>query len=124
MEDIKMAVSIAELIEQKEKLALKKKQQYDITTSVGTLTIKLPTRAYVTDVKKLDNPDELLILECVKAPNLKDPELLKAYECMEPTDVVIKLFEPGEIPAISNKIIELAGYGKDIHAELNQEAKN
>jgi hypothetical protein len=60
----------------------------------------------------------------VVAPDLKDSKLLKTFECLEPTDLPEKLFQPGEVAALSVKIMQLAGYRKEIHAEIHETAKN
>ena len=119
-----MAVSIKELIEKKEALAQRKKQKYDIETSAGEMTVKLPTRSYVAEVMKLEGSDELLLLDCIIDPNLKDAGLQEAYGCLEPTDIIGKLFDAGEIPGLGRKVMELAGYGRDIRAALHEDAKN
>lgn len=119
-----MAISIKELIEKKESLAQRKKQKYDIETSAGKMTVKLPTRAYVAEVMEIDGSDELLLLECIIEPNLKDTALLEAYGCLEPTDIIGKLFDAGEIPGLGRNVMELAGYGRDIRAALHEDAKN
>jgi hypothetical protein len=119
-----MAVSIKDLIAKKETLTQRKKQKYDIETSAGVLTVKMPTRSHVADLLRLDDSDAHLIIGYVVEPNLRDPQLLEAYGCLEPTDIVEKIFDPGEIPAIGRKIMELAGYGKNIRAELHDEVKN
>lgn len=119
-----MAVSIAELLEKKEEIAARKKARYDLKTSIGTVTVKLPSRADVSEFMRLDDADELLLLDCVVEPNLRDKKLLEGFGCIEPTDVVGKLFDAGEIPALSKKIMRLAGYGQDIEAELHAAAKN
>ena len=122
-----MAVSIQELIEQKEKIQAAKKQQYDLETSIGTVTIKVPTRSFVAEASKLEDggeSDKYLLLNTIVSPNLKDTNLQQAYGCAEPTDIVDALFEPGEIAAISRKVMKCAGYGKEIKAEIHEEAKN
>lgn len=106
-----MAVSIKELIEKKEELANKKKRKYDIETSAGKMTVKLPTRSYVAEVMKLEGSDELLFLDCIIEPSLKDAGLQEAYGCLELTDIIGKLFDAGEIPGLGRKVMELAGYG-------------
>ena len=120
----KMAVSIKELIEKKEELANRKKRKYDIETSAGMMTVKLPTRSYVAEVMKLEGSDELLLLDCIVDPDLKEAGLQEAYGCLEPTDIIGKLFDAGEIPGLGRKVMELAGYGRDIRAALHEDAKN
>ncbi|MBO5652370.1 MAG: hypothetical protein J6O13_09570 [Selenomonas sp.] len=119
-----MAVSIKELIENKEAIEAAKKAQYDLETSVGTLTVKLPSRALVLEALSLDDSDSYIIVNSVVAPDLKDSKLLKTFECLEPTDLPEKLFQPGEVAALSVKIMQLAGYRKEIHAEIHETAKN
>lgn len=41
-----MAISVKELIEQKEKIEGNKKILYDIETSIGTITVKQPGRKF------------------------------------------------------------------------------
>ena len=42
-----MAVSIEELINEKEAIEAHKKRQYDVETSVGTFTMKPPSKSFV-----------------------------------------------------------------------------
>lgn len=71
-----------------------------------------------------DDSDEYCVLNSVVEPNLKDPALLQAYQCAEPTDIVKKLFDAGEISAIALKIAKLSGYSKDIDFEVHKDLKN
>ena len=57
-----MAVSIKELIAKKEALTQRKKQKYDIETSAGVLTVKMPSRAHVAELLKLEDSDAHLII--------------------------------------------------------------
>lgn len=68
--------------------------------------------------------DSYFILNQTVEPNLKDEKLQKAYDCAEPTDIVRRLFDPGEVPAIAKKIAMLAGYGKDIESKIHDDLKN
>ena len=121
-----MAVSIQELIEQKEKIQAAKKQQYDLETSIGTITVKKPTRAVVLEAMGLDSvdTDPYIILNATVSPNLKDTSLQESYGCMDPMDVVGKLFDSGEIASISKAIMKCAGYGDDIKTGVHDEVKN
>lgn len=119
-----MAVSIKELIEKKESIEAKKKELYDLETSIGTITVKQPTRSYIADVSDMDDSDALVVLDCVVEPDLKDKGLQEAYACVSPLDIVGKLFKGGEVVAISKAILKSAGYGEDIRSELHNEAKN
>lgn len=119
-----MAVSIKELIEQKELVKARKQQKFDLETSVGTITVKQPTRALAADSIDMEDSDPYIIVECTVEPNLKDKQLLEAYGCAEPTDIPGKLFKAGEVNAIARKIMECAGYRKDIKSELHEAVKN
>ena len=120
-----MAISINELIAKKEELAAKKEAMFDMETSIGTITVKKPSRAMVVEtVERESDNDEYLIINQVVNPNLKDRALLDAYGCLEPLDIVGKIFEPGEISAISKEILRTAGYGADIKVKLHEELKN
>ena len=120
-----MAISINELIAKKEELAAKKDTLYDMETSIGTITVKKPLKDMVAESLERDKQsDEYLILNQVVAPNLKDRALQEAYGCMEPLDIVGKIFEPGEIPAIAKEIVRTAGYGADIKVKIHEELKN
>lgn len=120
-----MAVSIKELIEQKEAIASRKKQTFDLDTSIGIITVKQPTRAFVAEAMGLEEGhDDYLILHSVIEPNLKSEGLQEAFGCSVPTDIVEKLFQSGEIGMIASKIMQCAGYRKDIKAEVHEVAKN
>ncbi len=119
-----MAISIAELINKKEEIENAKKALYDIETSAGVMTVKLPTRAFILEALGVEDSDAYLIVNSVVEPDLKDSKLLKAYGCMEPTDIVDKIFQASEIAAISNAITQLVGARKNIHTEIHNEVKN
>ena len=119
-----MAVSVKELIEQKELMGNRKKVLFDIKTSAGVITVKKPTRALAADVIDMEDGDPYIIMECTVSPNLKDAELLKAFDCLEPTDLPEKIFDAGEVNAIARKIMENAGYRKDVTSEVHEAVKN
>ena len=73
-----MAVTVADLIARREEIKNKRKELYDIETSVGTLIVKPPTTKLLDDILKgQDNRqnDIELIFETVVEPNLKDKDL-------------------------------------------------
>lgn len=119
-----MAISVAELINKKESIEAAKKARYDIETSAGTMTVKLPTRAFVLEAMGVEDSDAYLIVNCVVEPDLKDSKLLKAYGCMEPMDIVDKIFEAGEVGVISSTIMKLIGNKRNIRSEVHEEVKN
>lgn len=121
-----MAVSIEELINKKDEIQRNKKKEYDLETSIGEITVELPTRSLVLESNKLaeGESDAYLVYHVVVAPNLADKKLQEAYKCGEPTDIAKVLFLPGELTSISRKVLELSGYGKDIKSKVHAELKN
>ena len=126
LEVLRMAISIADLIAKKEDIRRAKKAKYDIKTSIGTLTVKKPTASLVAETNELeDGNEEYLIINSVVEPDLKEPQLLKAYGCIEPTDIERKLFDAGEIMALSRTIMSTAGYNAgNLESKLHEDAKN
>ena len=52
-----MAVSVQDLIKQKETIIAKKKELFDLTTSIGVITVQKPTRSFVADAIDLKDND-------------------------------------------------------------------
>ena len=122
-----MAVSIQDLIDKKDGIVAGRTATYDLETSIGTITVKKPSRAFVLEALGLSDAaesDAYMVLNMTAEPNLKDTELQKAYGCMDPLDIIGKLFDSGEVAAISKAIMKCAGYGDNIKAEVHEEAKN
>lgn len=119
-----MAISVKELIEKRETIKERKSRLFDLTTSAGVITVKQPTVALVDEAIQTTNDDAYLIIECTVNPNLKDKSLLDAYGCLEPTDIPEKIFDAGEVRSIARKIMECAGFRKDIQSEIHKEIKN
>ena len=103
-----MAVTIADLIAQRESIKNKRKERYDLETSIGTITVKQPTIKLIEETLRIEGggrqSDIELIYESVVDPNLKDKDLQQAYGCTAPSDIVPMLFQTGEIGAISSAI--------------------
>lgn len=122
-----MAVTIEELIAQKEALKGKRGQKYAFETSVGEIICKLPDAALVAEALEMTPSFEAnkhIVFNCVVDPNLRDGDLLKIYECFEPADIIAKIFLPGEITKIANKLLDLAGFKNRITAKIYDEVKN
>ncbi len=122
MEDImdkNTRITLNELMRRKEQMLEAKRQKKTrelyVESLGGVITIEEPTRELVNDCREMSknggDGDAYIIYQCVKEPNLKDPELLRAFECAEPSEIVGRIFEPGEIGALSQEIVMLAGYG-------------
>ena len=122
-----MAVTVADLIARREEIKNKRKDRYDIETSIGTIIVKQPTLRMIDDILKgQDNRqnDIELIFETVIEPNLKDKDLQQAYGCTIPSDIVPMLFKPGEVSALARTIMRLAGFGASFEAKIHEEIKN
>lgn len=123
-----MAITVAELIAQREVIRNKRKETYDLDTSIGTITIRQPSLKLIEDVMKIESggrqTDIELIYESVIAPNLKDKDLQKAYGCVAPSDIVPLIFQTGEIGSIASAIMRCAGFGKTIESRVHEEVKN
>lgn len=119
-----MAVSINELIAKREEIKSRKCQKLTINTSIGEVVARKPSNSLMAEALGLDgNNDEYVVYNCLVEPNLKDKDLQKAYECAEPMDIVGKLFEFGEIKAISDVLIKSVGVGKKLDHAIFDEAK-
>lgn len=119
-------VTVAELIAQRENIKEKRAQKYSIQTSVGEIISTLPDAALVAEALELTpsfESNKHIIYHCVVEPNLRDGELQKVYGCMEPTDIIERIFSPGEITKIANKLLDLAGFKGKIVAKIYDEVK-
>lgn len=122
-----MAVTIADLIARRDEIKNKRKDRYDIETSIGTITVKQPTLRLIDEAIKTQDGrqgDIELIFETTVEPNLKDKDLQQAYGCQVPSDIVPILFKAGEIGAIAGAIMRSAGFGNHIEAKIHEEIKN
>lgn len=112
-------LTLTDLIKEKEKYQVKK----DVTEELyiqrldASITIRKPERSLCLDTISMsrdkdqaDQADVYMAYNIVVEPDLKDTELQKAYGCVEPTDIVEKIFDPGEIASISQAGLELSGY--------------
>jgi hypothetical protein len=116
-------LTLTDLMKDKEKYQVKD----DVTEEVyiprldANVTIRKPERSLCIETIQMTHDDNLvdqadpyLVYNIMIEPNLKDKELQKAYGCVEPTDIVGKIFETGEVPSIAQVGLELAGYDKKI----------
>ena len=93
-------ITLQELIRRKEQMLesnnkLKTKELY-VASLDGTITIECPTSAMAKEAQEMDNGDSYMVYQCVKEPCLKSKELRDAFCCIEPMEIVDKIFEPGE----------------------------
>lgn len=113
----------AQMLESKK---VHKKKDLYISSLDGTITITEPTREVIIEASGMEDNkgDVYTVYQCVTEPNLKDRDLQKEFECVEPMDIVEKVFSAGEITNIALKCIELAGYGQNSVKELVTDIKN
>ena len=113
-------ITLQELVRRKEQMLEAKKvpktRELYVKSLDGTITIEGATAALAKDAQELENGDAYLVYECVKEPCLKAKELQTAFGCVEPMEIVEKLFDPGEIPQISVECLRLSGYIDGVRA--------
>ena len=120
-----MVTTIKELIEKKEAIEAKKKEKIVLKTSIGDVVAVKPSASLITESLELDDGnDEYFLLNSIVEPNLKDPELQAAYGCVVPTGIISKLFQYGEVKAMSSAIMDKVGAGKKIETAVYEEIKN
>ena len=107
-------ITLQELIRRKEQMLESKKQPKTATLYIksldGTITIESPTAALARDAQEMDNGDAYMVYSCVTEPCLKSKELQTEFGCVDPMEIVDRIFEPGEIPQIAMECLKLAGY--------------
>lgn len=118
-------LTLTDLIRDKEKIQPKENvtQELFVERLNATVTIRRPERSLVLDTIELSddenfdgNSDDFLVYNIIVEPNLKDAELQKAYGCVEPTDIISKIFEIGEVSDIAKAGMKLAGYFSNVKA--------
>ena len=66
---------------------------------------------------------ELICVECLVEPSLKDPEFIKAAGVPDSTRLLYKCFLAGEIANIAENALKLSGFDNDVEEEM-EEVKN
>ena len=108
-------ITIEDLVRRKEQMLQSKKQKKTkelyVKSLDGTITITEPDAALARDAQEMeDSGDSYIVYSCVTEPCLKSKELQEAFGCVEPMEIVEKIFDVGEIPQIAVERIKLAGY--------------
>ena len=120
---VKKKLTISELIDNKEKFQTKNdiKEELYLDQLDATITIIKPERSLVMDTIEMANDkkfegdsDDFFVYNIVVEPNLKDPELQKAYGCVEPVDIVSEIFDIGTISGIAKAGMKLGGYESNV----------
>ena len=127
-----MAISAKDLIKKKKIIEDKKDKQVEIEVpETGTFLFRIPnmldyedSEAYGKNRKQKGyESNKYLIHACCLEPNLKEPELLEAYEVKNPIDIVDKIFMVGEVSTIATTLVQKAGFDKDSY-KVVEKAKN
>lgn len=66
---------------------------------------------------------ELICVECMLDPNLKDPEFIQAAGVPDSTRLLYRCFLSGEIATIAEQVLKLSGFDRDMDEEI-EEVKN
>ncbi|WP_342510586.1 hypothetical protein MKY34_11305 [Sporosarcina sp. FSL K6-1522] len=120
---MKKKLTLTDLIKDKEKIQPKENVTKELLVDRlgSTITIRRAERSLVMDTIELStdasfegNPDEYFIYNIITEPNLRDADLQKAYGCVEPTDIISKILEIGEITSIAQEGMLLAGYNAKV----------
>lgn len=129
---VKEKLTLLQLIKEKEKYEVKQgvKEELYIERLDATIIFEKPDRALAIESLELSQDKDAesgaadihLIYNSIVEPNLKDAELQQAFNCAEPTDIITKIFEAGEIPAIAQEIMKSAGFGS--HIKKVEQVKN
>lgn len=115
----KKVLSLAELIKEKAKYKLgeeTKIAELKVERLDAVVTIEIPDTQLCMDALDAKDDDtgakadDYLVYTIMQEPNLKDKELQKAYECVEPTDILEMIFTRGEIADIASFALDAAGF--------------
>lgn len=111
----KKKLTLQDLIARAEQSKRGKKElrQLYVKSQDAIITIMKPDRQLVYEALDMEDStegDKYLVYNCVVEPDLKNPELHKAYGVVSPMDIVDEIFDPGEVANIAKEIVKLAGY--------------
>lgn len=117
-------ITIKDLIAKKDKNNKVEKQELYVKSLDGIITVIKPNKeVLLTTIDQKDNGDAYLVYQSVIEPNLKDTELQKQFDCVQPMDIADKIFEIGEVSLIAQQLTKLAGYDEDC-VKVVDEIKN
>ena len=113
-------ITLEELMRRKEQMleakSKPKKGTLYIKSLDGTISIESPTAALAREAQEMDNGDTYMVYSCVTEPCLKSKELQQAFGCVDPMEIVEKIFDTGEVPQIALECLKLAGYVDGVKA--------
>ena len=127
-------ISIKDLIDRKKELSgrVRKQQTVFVNDLDGNVEVIEPTIGILSDMREMggssDDKNIMIIASCMVNPNPKSAELLKAYGCVTPNDLVKKLFRIGTIRQLADIIVNMAGFGEGsvmiVEGKVAEEIKN
>ena len=119
---ITLDLLLARKEQSKEDKNKKNRRELYIPSLDGTIIVKPPTRATLSEAKDSDDDalaDRYLVYECIVEPDLKDKHLQESYKCAEPDEIVDKIFELGEVSKIAAECMDMAGFNNSVEAVKN-----
>lgn len=116
----KKKLTIADLIDNKERLSTSKNETKNIHIEKldAVITIVKPARTLIFESLEMGSygGDEFLVYNSIIEPNLKDKELQSAYGCVEPTDIVNEIFDMGTVKGIAEQALSMVGVDSKVKA--------
>ena len=113
-------LTLAELIRRKEQMLDGRRRNAEAELYIPSLDadiiIRMPSRDVVRDASEMDDGDTYLCYKCIKEPEISAPELAAEFGCVQPMDIVEKLFLPGEVRDIAIECMKLAGYNNGVRS--------
>ena len=121
----KATLSAKDLIAKKGLIEKKKTKNINLEVSgLGLMTFRTPSTEDLMDANEYSGrSQDYLIFNCSVEPNLRNKELQDAFEAEEPVDIVNKVFLPGEISELAERLTESAGFN-DKAVKLVDDLKN
>ena len=117
--ETKTKLTLKEIIARKEQIINERKSKKTadlyIKSLDGTITIQQLERSVIAEASEMQDTkgDVFAVYQAVIEPPLKSQELRDAFGCVEPIEIVEKLFAPGEISGIAKEVLNLSGYTDD-----------
>lgn len=109
-------ITLKELMARKEQMLEAKKniktKDLHVKSLDGVITIQSLEKSVIAEAQEMKSvdADAYAVYQSVIEPPLKAGELQKEFGCVEPLEIVDKIFEPGEISQIAVEILKISGY--------------
>lgn len=128
-----MALTAKDLIKNKEIIKDRKNDKLEIRVdgydepfifSIPGIDIYEDAQAYAKTRDDIAG-DKYMVVECCVEPNLRDPELLEAYQVKEAADICDEIFRAGDASSIARVLMKFSGFknADDVNASIKK-AKN